>query len=127
MVGLTVVVPGFSAMLISRTGRYKIFPLIGIVLMSVATVLFCRIGVGHVVGRVRGPTWRSSAWVWACRSSRSFWRLRNAVPAGGLSVVATSLAILFQQMGGNHRHVDGDRRDVRRGRGQDRERIGACR
>ena len=97
MVGLTVS-SGISAMLISRTGRYKIFPLIGIVLMSVATVLFCRIGVDTSL--VESEAYLA---VFGLGLGLSIQPLilaaQNAVPAADVGV-ATSLAILFQQMGG---------------------------
>ena len=97
MAGLTVS-SGISAALIARTGRYKIFPLIGIGLMSVAMALFCLVGVDTpLVGS------EACLAVFGLGLGLSLQPLiltaQNTVPAADVGV-ATSLSTFFQQMGG---------------------------
>jgi EmrB/QacA subfamily drug resistance transporter len=97
MVGLTVS-SGVSAVLISKTGRYKIFPLIGIGLMSVAMVLFCLVDADTSL-------FASEAYltIFGLGLGLSIQPLiltaQNTVPPEDVGV-ATSLATFFQQMGG---------------------------
>jgi EmrB/QacA subfamily drug resistance transporter len=97
MVGLTVT-SGISAVLISKTGRYKIFPLIGIALMSVAMVLFCFVDADTSL-------FASEAYltIFGLGLGLSIQPLiltaQNTVPPEDMGV-ATSLATFFQQMGG---------------------------
>ena len=97
MVGLTVS-SGVSAVLIGKTGRYKVFPLIGIGLMSVAMILFCFVDADTSL-------FASECYlaVFGLGLGLSIQPLilavQNTVPAKDVGV-ATSLATFFQQMGG---------------------------
>ena len=89
-----------SGQIISRTGRYKMFPIIGAGLL-VAAMLGCsarsastpRCGMTLVAVR------RCSASVSASTCSRWCSRVQNAVPPQDMGV-ATSSATFFRQMGG---------------------------
>ena len=87
-----------SGQLISRTGRYKIFPIFGSALMVVAAFLF------HFIG-ADTPLWRTDLIMFMfgfglgnCMQTLIL-AVQNAVPPRDIGV-ATSSATFFRQMGG---------------------------
>ncbi len=87
-----------SGQLISRTGKYKIFPVLGALLMVAGMVLM------HTVG-VDTPFWRTGAFMGIFGSGLGFimqpitLAVQNAMPPRDIGV-ATSSATFFRQMGG---------------------------
>ncbi|HVC25803.1 MAG TPA: MDR family MFS transporter [Acidimicrobiales bacterium] len=98
MAGLLVVSIG-SGQYISRTGRYRVFPIAGTAIMTVGLVLLSRLGVGTssvsasfymlVLGMGLGGVMQVLVLV-----------VQNAVPHGELGV-ATSAATFFRSIGGS--------------------------
>ncbi len=87
-----------SGQLTARTGRYKIFPVVGTLLMTVALVLLNTINADT-------PLWRTDIWMFifglglgGCMQTLVI-AVQNAVPARDMGV-ATSSATFFRQMGG---------------------------
>ncbi|HEX9335650.1 MAG TPA: MFS transporter, partial [Pseudonocardiaceae bacterium] len=87
-----------SGQLTARTGRYKIFPVIGTLLMTTALVLLNTIDADT-------PLWRTDIWMFIFGFGLGFCMqtlviaVQNAVPARDMGV-ATSSATFFRQMGG---------------------------
>jgi EmrB/QacA subfamily drug resistance transporter len=87
-----------SGQLTARTGRYKIFPVIGTLLMTAALVLLNTINADT-------PLWRTDIWMFIFGFGLGFCMqtlviaVQNAVPARDMGV-ATSSATFFRQMGG---------------------------
>ena len=87
-----------SGQLISRTGRYKIFPVVGSALMIVGMLLLHRIGVDT-------PFWRTGIFMTVFGLGLGnvlqpiTLAVQNAMPPGDMGV-ATSSATFFRQMGG---------------------------
>jgi EmrB/QacA subfamily drug resistance transporter len=88
----------FSGQVISRTGRYKRFPVIGAAMLVVAMVLLARIGVDT-------PLWETLSYAALFGLGLGFnmqplvLAVQNAVPPRDMGV-ATSSATFFRQMGG---------------------------
>jgi MFS family permease len=88
----------FSGQVISRTGRYKKFPIIGCALLVVALGLLSTIGVDT-------PLWQTMAFATVFGVGLGFnmqplvLAVQNAVPPQDMGV-ATSSATFFRQMGG---------------------------
>ncbi|HWQ02745.1 MAG TPA: MDR family MFS transporter [Gaiellaceae bacterium] len=88
-----------SGQLISRSGRYKVFPIIGTVAMTLGLVLLWRLGVGSSV-------WTASAYMLVVGLGIGLvmqvlvLAVQNSVDHR-LMGVATSGAILFRQIGGS--------------------------
>ncbi|MHA6796917.1 MDR family MFS transporter [Pseudonocardia bannensis] len=88
----------FSGQLISRTGRYKVWPIIGITLMIVGLLLFTRVGVDT-------PFWQTAVYMvvfgWGLGGNMQPLTLavQNAMPPKDMGV-ATASATFFRQMGG---------------------------
>ena len=87
-----------SGQLTARTGRYKIFPVIGTALMVVGLVLLNTINADT-------PLWRTDIWMFifgfglgGCMQTLVI-AVQNAVPARDMGV-ATASATFFRQMGG---------------------------
>ena len=87
-----------SGQITSRTGRYKLFPIIGTLLMIGALLLFHRVGVDT-------PTWQPLLFMGVfglglggCMQTLTV-AAQNAVPARDMGV-ATASATFFRQMGG---------------------------
>lgn len=87
-----------SGQLISRTGRYKVFPVVGTALLVVAFVLFAQISATT-------PLWQTSVVMLLFGLGLGgnlqpiVLAVQNAVPATDIGV-ATSSATFFRQMGG---------------------------
>ena len=87
-----------SGQLISRTGRYKVFPVVGTALLVVALVLFAQI-------TATTPLWQTSVVMVVFGLGLGgnlqpiVLAVQNAVPATDIGV-ATSSATFFRQMGG---------------------------
>ncbi len=98
MAGLLVVSIG-SGQIISRTGRYRIFPIIGTATMTVGLLLLSRLGVGT-------STLTSSFYMLVlgmglgCVMQVLILVVQNAVPYSELGV-ATSAATFFRSIGGS--------------------------
>jgi MFS family permease len=88
----------FSGQVISRTGRYKKFPVVGAALLVVALVLLSRVGVDT-------PLWQTLSMAALFGLGLGFnmqplvLAVQNAVPPRDMGV-ATSSATFFRQMGG---------------------------
>ena len=88
-----------SGQLITRTGRYKIFPVIGAVVMTVAMVLLSRLGVDT-------PFWQVALYEYLFGAGLGF-TMQTIVTAVQNSVeyrdmgAATSSTTFFRQMGGS--------------------------
>jgi EmrB/QacA subfamily drug resistance transporter len=88
----------FSGQMISRTGRYKIWPIIGLSLMIVGIGLLSRIGVDT-------PYWRTAlimllvGWGLGGNMQPLTLAVQNAMPPRDMGV-ATASATFFRQMGG---------------------------
>jgi hypothetical protein len=88
----------FSGQFISRTGRYKIWPVIGLSLMIVGIGLLSRIGVDT-------PYWRTAlimvlvGWGLGANMQPLTLAVQNAMPPKDMGV-ATASATFFRQMGG---------------------------
>jgi EmrB/QacA subfamily drug resistance transporter len=87
-----------SGQLTARTGRYKVFPLVGTVLMVAGLLLLNTINADT-------PLWRTDIWMFVfgfglgnCMQTLTL-AVQNAVPARDMGV-ATSSAAFFRQMGG---------------------------
>lgn len=87
-----------SGQLTARTGRYKIFPVIGTALMATGLVLLNTINADT-------PLWRTDIWMFifgfglgGCMQTLVI-AVQNAVPARDMGV-ATASATFFRQMGG---------------------------
>ena len=87
-----------SGQLTARTGRYKIFPVVGILLMVAGLVLLNTINADT-------PLWRTDIWMFifgfglgGCMQTLVI-AVQNAVPARDMGV-ATASATFFRQMGG---------------------------
>ncbi len=87
-----------SGQLISRTGRYKVFPVIGSALMAVGMLLLSRVGVDT-------PFWQAGIFMAVFGLGLGnvmqpiTLAVQNAMPPGDIGV-ATSSATFFRQMGG---------------------------
>jgi EmrB/QacA subfamily drug resistance transporter len=87
-----------SGQLTARTGRYKIFPVIGIALMVAGLLLLNTINADTVL-------WRTDIWMFVFGFGLGFCMqtliiaVQNAVPARDMGV-ATASATFFRQMGG---------------------------
>ncbi len=87
-----------SGQLISRTGRYKVFPVIGSALMVVGMLLLSRVGVDT-------PFWQAGIFMTIFGLGLGnvmqpiTLAVQNAMPPGDIGV-ATSSATFFRQMGG---------------------------
>ncbi|MGI8697732.1 MAG: MDR family MFS transporter [Mycobacteriales bacterium] len=87
-----------SGQLISRTGRYKVFPVIGSALMTVGMLLLSRVGVDT-------PFWQAGIFMAVFGLGLGnvmqpiTLAVQNAMPPGDIGV-ATSSATFFRQMGG---------------------------
>src|SRR6185295_6425853 len=88
----------FSGQFISRTGRYKIWPVVGLSLMIVGIGLLSRIGVDT-------PYWRTAlimlvvGWGLGGNMQPLTLAVQNAMPPRDMGV-ATASATFFRQMGG---------------------------
>lgn len=88
----------FSGQFISRTGRYKIWPVIGLTLMIVGIGTLSRIGVDT-------PYWRTAlamlivGWGLGANMQPLTLAVQNALPPKDMGV-ATASATFFRQMGG---------------------------
>ncbi|MGZ4614898.1 MAG: MDR family MFS transporter [Actinomycetes bacterium] len=87
-----------SGQVIARTGRYKIFPIIGAVLLVVGMLLFSRVGVDTPLWQVLliAPIFGLGL---GGNMQPLVLALQNAVPPQDMGV-ATSSATFFRQMGG---------------------------
>ncbi|MDQ1618173.1 MAG: hypothetical protein QOE19_742 [Actinomycetota bacterium] len=87
-----------SGQVISRTGRYRIFPIIGAVLLVIGMALFSRLGVDTPLWQVMlmAPIFGLGL---GCNMQPLVLALQNAVPPQDMGV-ATSSATFFRQMGG---------------------------
>jgi hypothetical protein len=87
-----------SGQITARTGRYKVFPIVGIGLMTAAMVLLNTIGADT-------PLWRTDIWmaIFGLGLGNCIQTLviavQNAVPARDMGV-ATSAQVFFRQIGG---------------------------
>ncbi|HEV7826597.1 MAG TPA: MFS transporter [Mycobacteriales bacterium] len=87
----------FSGQLISRTGRYKVYPILGALLMIVGMVLLSRVGVDT-------PFWQTSVYMGVFGFGLGnimqpiTLAMQNAMPRD--MGVATAAATFFRQMGG---------------------------
>jgi MFS family permease len=98
MVGLLIVSIG-SGQIISRTGRYRVFPIVGTALMTVGLLLLSRMGIGT------GPVVSSIYMIvlgmgLGCVMQVLVLVVQNAVPYSELGV-ATSGATFFRSIGGS--------------------------
>jgi len=88
----------FSGQLISRTGRYKLWPIVGLSLMIGGTALFSRVGVDT-------PYWRIALTMMVIGLGLGgvmqplILAVQNAMPPRDMGV-ATATATFFRQMGG---------------------------
>ncbi|HXV92313.1 MAG TPA: MDR family MFS transporter [Pseudonocardia sp.] len=88
----------FSGQMISRTGRYKIWPILGLTLMIVGITLLSRVGVDT-------PYWRTAlimvviGWGLGGNMQPLTLAVQNAMPPKDMGV-ATASATFFRQMGG---------------------------
>ncbi|MGH3627625.1 MAG: MDR family MFS transporter, partial [Sciscionella sp.] len=88
-----------SGQLTSRTGRYKIFPLIGTALMAVAAVLFWqRLNADTSLVEVDAYMFMFGAGLGFCMQTLTL-AAQNAVPARDVGV-GTSTSTTFRQLGG---------------------------
>jgi hypothetical protein len=99
LVGGIMVASIVSGQLTSRTGRYKVFPVIGLGLMTVGMLLF------HFLLHADTPYWQTAAIMVVfglglgnCMQTLVL-AVQNAVPASDMGV-ATASATFFRQMGG---------------------------
>jgi len=89
----------FSGQLTSRTGRYKIFPLVGTFLMVVAMVLmFSRVGADTALWEVDVYMLLFGLGVGNCMQTLTL-AVQNAAPARDMGVT-TSSSTMFRQLGG---------------------------
>ena len=87
-----------SGQLVTRTGRYKVFPIVGSAVLAVGLCLLSRMGVTPRSGSRRSTwSWSASAWVWSCRCWWSRCRTRCPTNCSGS---ATSTATFFRTIGG---------------------------
>ena len=86
--------------MISRTGRYKVFPVAGLALMTVGLLLLAQMGAGTVAGDggAAARRVRRSASGWSRRSLTV--ALQNAVERRDLGI-ATASANLVRALGGS--------------------------
>jgi hypothetical protein len=88
----------FSGQLIARTGRYKIWPVVGLTLMIIGIGLLSRVGVDT-------PYWRTAlimvlvGWGLGGNMQPLTLAVQNAMPPKDMGV-ATASATFFRQMGG---------------------------
>ena len=88
----------FSGQVISRTGRYKIFPVVGTVLLTLGMLLLSRIGVDTSMVVVDVFALIFGLGLGLCMQTLVL-AVQNAVPPQDMGV-ATSSATFFRQMGG---------------------------
>ncbi len=89
----------FSGQLTSRTGRYKIFPVVGTALMVVAMVLmFSRVGADSALWEVDLYMLLFGLGVGNCMQTLTL-AVQNAAPARDMGVT-TSSSTMFRQLGG---------------------------
>jgi EmrB/QacA subfamily drug resistance transporter len=97
MVGLMGASMG-SGQVTSRTGRYKIFPIIGSVLIVVAALLFTRLGADSPMWQPMIYMFVFGAGVGLCMQTLNL-AAQNAAPAKDMGV-STAAATFFRQTGG---------------------------
>ena len=71
-----------SGQIISRTGRYRMFPIIGSALLAIALFVFHYVECGHPAVADHDRHGRRSGWGWASTSSRSPWPCRTRCRRG---------------------------------------------
>ena len=89
-----------SGALITKTGRYKIFPIVGTALMTIGMLLLSRLTVDTAIGRRRACTCSCSGLGLGGVMQVLVLVVQNAVDYSQLGV-ATSGASLFRSMGGS--------------------------
>ena len=87
-----------SGQLISRTGRYRIYPIIGTVLITVGLVLFAQIGPDTAIWKTMGAMLVFGFGLGNCMQPLVL-ALQNAVSPRDIGV-ATASATFFRQIGG---------------------------
>ena len=89
----------FSGQLVSRTGRYKIFPIVGSAVLAVGLAMLAQLGPHTSYGWPPSTCWSSvSAWGSSCRCS--WWRSRTPSRTPQLGA-ATSTSTFFRTIGGS--------------------------
>ena len=98
MVGI-IVASATSGRIMMKTGRYKIFPIIGSICLLSAMSLFYTLQVGTAALGDRRSSWPSWAPASACRMQTLVVAVQNAMPPKDMGVV-TGANTFFRSMGG---------------------------
>ncbi len=98
LVGLIICSTG-SGLIISKTGRYRVFPIVGTALMTVGLLLLSRVGVGTSLAIVALYMFVLGVGL-GCVMQVLVLIVQNAVPYSELGV-ATSSATFFRSIGGS--------------------------